>query len=65
VNDPYNADTPRGFVRAYYDLEPKLSDFANARAKDLRMSKRAYIRHLIINDQKEHDKNASSKIKKR
>jgi hypothetical protein len=53
VNDPYNtADTPRGFVRAYYDLEPELSDFANARAKALNMSKRAYIRMLIINDQK-------------
>ena len=62
MNDPYNtADTPRGFVRAYYDLEPELSDFANARAKELKLSKRAYIRFLIIRDKETSQHGKQSK----
>jgi hypothetical protein len=67
VSDPYNtADgSPRGFVRAYYDLEPELSDFANARAKELRISKREYIRRLIIRDHQEQTSGKQTKKRDR
>lgn len=61
ATDPYNNEGPRGFVRVYIDLEPDLSDWASKAARERGMSKRAFLRVLIINEKAKETPSGKSK----